>query len=248
MKLIATVFFASLALFSGHSYAFLGSLFGGSVASSIVYDPTNFVKNALIAATAVQQELNQLKQIEAATKSNSAGFDSNGVLSPGEQAARVRTLISSAQRLSNQINSSQKNYSELQSLFGAGNYKSTEEFGDAITRRRLAGDATAKNLFESAAAADSQLQASMVSHQKLNDALGGVAGVTEATQATTSAVGVLIQQNQAILGLMSSQSKATALQVAKDTAKATSGDESIKQFNDSKAAELAKMKKFYGAK
>lgn len=210
-----------------------GGGFGG-----VVFDPSNFVKNGVTAAQSITQEINALKQIEAQIKANASGLGGMDQSNASRQIANVQQLRGTAQTMLSSIGTSQSIFGEMQAMYGAGQYQSWDQFGQTMARRRAAGEATAKNLLTSSEVAYQQIEQSSQAHQTIAASLSGVNGVTEATQATASSVGVLITQNQALLGLMAASNAENAQKITQERIKDENKQDSIRTYEQRNRARL----------
>jgi type IV secretion system protein TrbJ len=177
----------------------------------IVFDPANFVRNTITSIQTVIDEINQIRQIEQLIKSNMAGLNIPGFSDLVAQANQIRSLVDSAQRLKTTIGNAQQSMTNIQAMYGAGNYRTWLEFGADIAKRKAAGDQVAINIMNAAEEADQQIVAASAAHAKIAASLNGVGGVTQAAQATGAAVGVLIQESKSMLALMSASAKLQGL-------------------------------------
>lgn len=214
--------------------------------AAVVFDPTNFIKNAITAQQAIVAEINAIKQIQQLAKSNSANFKGVDSMTAQQQNERIQQLSGSATRLSNSIGNSQQVVTQMQSIYGAGNYSNWTEFSAVLAKSKAAGDASTTNLINSAEVANQQIIDSSVSHRQIVDSLGGVAGVTEATQATTSAVGVLITQNQSMLGLLAASNKEAGRKAQMENIQQQNVQNDIKAYSDSTNQRYQQLKNQWG--
>lgn len=211
-----------------------------------VFDVANFIKNTTTSMQAVTQEMNQLRQIEQEIKANTANFDLSGSAGMSDQLASVRSVSKSAQVLKSAIGSSQDSFSNLQSVFGAGNYQNWGEFSNSINRRKALGDASANNLYQSAQTAMRQVQLASDNHQQIVDKASSVTGVTEAAQSTTAAVGVLIQQQNTMLAVQAAQNSEKALDVSKKAKEAQESEDRYMAYKKKEQDDLKNLESAYG--
>ena len=212
----------------------------------VVFDPTNFVKNAITAQQGIVAEINAIKQIEQMASSNLANFGGMDLMATQRQIESIKQLTGSAARLSNSIGNSQQVVTQMQSIYGAGNYSNWSDFSAVLAKRKAAGDASTTNLINSAEVANQQIIDSNASHKMIADSLGGVAGVTEATQATTSAVGVLIAQNQSMLGMISASNKESGRKVQMETIQQQNAQGEVKAYSDATNQRYQQLKNQWG--
>jgi P-type conjugative transfer protein TrbJ len=238
LRFAATV----VAIGLGASTPAMACLFGcGGGFGGIVFDPTNFAKNTVTATQSIIQEINALKQIEAQLKANAGTLGSLDQSNAAQQIANVQKLRGTAQNMLSSIGTSQSIFGEMQAMYGAGQYQSWNQFGQSMARRRAAGEATAKNLLSSSEVAYQQIEQSSQAHQSIAASLSGVSGVTEATQATASSVGVLITQNQALLGLMAASNAESAQKITQERIKDENQQDSMRTYEQKNRARLNEL-------
>lgn len=201
-----------------------------SQAQWAVFDLANFLKNSITSIQAVIDEVNQIKQIEQLIKGNLAGLNIPGFSDLVAQANQIRSLVDSAQRLRSTIGNAQQSMTNIQAMYGAGSYRNWTEFGADIARRKAAGDQVAINVMNAAEEADKQIVAANAAHEKIAASLNGVVGVTQATQATGAAVGVLIQESKSMLSLMSASAKLQGLAESRKTAEEEVANKALADF------------------
>lgn len=234
---------AIVAIGTGLSTSAIACFFGCSSAiGGIVFDPTNFGKNTITAAQSLIQEINDLKKIEQQLYANRAMLGGLDLNTATQQIANVQQLRGTAQNLLSSIGSSQTIFAEMQAIYGAGQYQSWTQFGQAMARRRAAGEATAQSLLSSSENAYKQIEQSSQAHQTIAASLSGVSGVTEATQATASSVGVLITQNQALLGLMAASNAESAQKITQERLKDEAQQDSMRTYEQMNRTRLNDLK------
>jgi P-type conjugative transfer protein TrbJ len=230
---------AAVAIGLGASSPAMACLFGcGGGFGGLVFDPTNFAKNTVTATQSIIQEINSLKQIEAQIKANANSLGGLDHSNAARQIANVQQLRGTAQTMLSNIGTSQSIFGEMQAMYGAGQYQNWEQFGQTMARRRAAGEATAKNLLSSSEVAYQQIEQSSQAHQTIAASLSGVSGVTEATQATASSVGVLITQNQALLGLMAASNAQSAQKITQERIQVENQQDSMRTYEQKNRARL----------
>lgn len=199
----------------------------------IVYDPTNHIQNTIAAVKAAAQEINQLRQLAIDTKQSMTGFGLVQQLSNSPELASLAEGITAAQDLHNAITEGRRTVEGLQNLFGASSFGNWQDFARSIAMRKQAGEKSAVQLMNAANAADKQIQQAYKAHKDVMSKMAGISGVTEAAQATANAVGVLIQQNQAMLMTMSAQAKDMSQERQVETLKNEAMENEVKRLSDS---------------
>jgi hypothetical protein len=214
----------------------------GASAMDIVLDPWNLTQNVTTAAQSVLTEIYVVRQYQQMLRSNLAGLSGNQFTNTMQQLGQLNSLMNAAQSLKQSLGVGANAVQNIQSLYGASNYPSFQSFTSSLAQRKAAGDADANNLINAAYNATSEIQSAEVAHQQVVNSLSGVAGPTEAAQATAAAVGTLVEQNQAFLGTLASMAQDQGMQRAKESqadADATSMAAAREQAN---AASLAALK------
>lgn len=234
-----------LALFAKSTFVFALTIPIASHAQWVVVDPTNLIQNTITAVESVINEINQVKQLQEMVKGNLSGLNIPGFSDFVAQARQIAALVDSAQKLKSVIGDAQSSVVNIQSMYGAGSYRSFSEFAADIARRKAVGERVATNVFRAAEEADQEIVAASAAHQKIAASLAGVSGVTEATQATASAVGVLIQQNQSVLSMMSAAAKAQGAAAARKDAEEEAANKSLADYQKRGAAEYKSLMNRY---
>jgi conjugal transfer/entry exclusion protein len=218
-------------------------LLSGSAWAFAVFDAANFLKNNITAYQSAQIEMRQYQNLMQMIRSNSAGLNDGNINNQAANLAKIRELYNATQNLQKRIGDSQSVFNNAQAMYGAGNYKSWSEFGSVIAKRKAAGESSAVNLVRSAELAQAQMMEANTAHSKLAASLSSVQGVTEASQATASAVGVLIGQNSSLLGMMSAQALETGRNLSKKQAQETEAENQAKSYIEQKNIELRAFNK-----
>lgn len=197
-----------------------------------VYDPTNHIQNTIAAVKATAQEINQLRQIQIDIKQNLMNFPLIDQISKSEELKMITEGLGAANALHNALTEGRRTVENMQFIYGASSYLNWSDFATSIAMRKNAGEAAAVRLYDSANAAEKQIQKAYEAHKKVMEKMPTISGVTEATQATANSVGVLIQQNQAMLMTMSAQAKDLGEQRQKATLEQEALEKEIKRLGD----------------
>jgi type IV secretion system protein TrbJ len=213
-----------------------------SSAQLMTFDPINYVMNYITAYKNISDEVMQLKQLEQMVKANRSMLSGNSLNDMNTQLARVQAMRFESERLQNAVGRSGDAFKNIETMYGASAAPNWTTFSDDMARKIRMQDKVATNTMTAAETADKQLQASLESHQRVANALGGAAGATEATQATGAAVGLVVQNSQAMLGLMSAQAKQQAFDAAKGDAKQQNGEAAIAAARERDKADLERFK------
>ena len=190
-----------------------------------VFDPTNYQKNMVSAAQLLINEINQLKQIEEQLKANAKTIvgDRSGV---ERRLTEIRQTIRSLGELQSSVGQGSQAWQKIQGVFASGNYTSWGEYTTVMAKRKAAGDATAKVLFESSQAASESLESATTAYKKILESSDEIQGAAEGAQAIVQTMGILVQQNKAIAAALSAQNNQAGVDVAKKTKQE---DDSMKQ-------------------
>jgi hypothetical protein len=203
-----------------------------SAGARIVFDPTNFVGANLANFYQLVKSLAEAKQhteqFKDMLKNEFPMADANVLYNATELVEAVRQM--------------QATVDSLQKNFAASPYTDWNGYITDVTKRAEDGNDSAKALIETAYEADARVRSADSAYRSVMGNLPKVKGVTEAAQATANAVGVVIQQNQAALGIMSAQARDTAMTRAEATAERKHEDMAIKKFRDTSDQALEAMK------
>lgn len=211
----------------------------------IVFDPTNFTQTTITAIQSVEAEVTRLKQLEVQIKENLNSFGGKDIADLKREYGKVMSVYDSAKTLQSSIMGVSQNFDDVKSLFGSGQSKSFSEFGQDMARRSRMGDAAAKNMYMNSQNAQATMKSAYENHQKLVDQASAVNGVTEAAQSTTAAVGILIQQNNALLAMVSADQTKKALETSAATQKQKQDDQFGIDYKKRIAAESAALNSKY---
>ena len=207
-----------------------------------VIDFANLGQNTASAISAVQQEINQIAQIDHMIKSN---LNTLGSLNPFDidlTSSDLAKLLSSANALKSALGNSATVATETQAMYGAGNYKNANDFATALAKRKAANEASAVNLLKTAEMAQQKVIDSNTKHQTVANSLTTVNGATEAAQATTSAVNVVIEQNQSLLSMVAASNSEQAKQVQEKSIKEQNTADAIKNYKNNNQTRLDELK------
>ena len=208
--------------YAGASLAIFG---GGGGGSGIVFDPTNYVQNTLTAVYAVKQEVREATRVVQDLKNISNKLSNvGGILQviPGLQD--VQNLVAVSMKLKSELESLGQVAETFKNLYGASQATTPANFLALLKKREVAGDASVKALMDNAKELQVKIERTTQQHQQLADSLAGVEGITQAVMTTTTAVGILVQQNQALLSAYQNINMTQAATLAKDNAKELQAD------------------------
>lgn len=205
------------------------ALFGGG--GRIVYDPTNHVQNLKSAVEATAQTITQAKIFIETQLTNQKLFElADSIADTSEIRALVGDVFRESQRLQGSIRQSQRALNDLQNVFGASRFHNWNEFAADIGRRKEAGDKQATALFDAAAHADMQIRNALDANRALLQKMPYVSGPTEALQASVNASSIVIDQNSAMLYMMSTQNKNQAQKMAEEAKKEEQHEQSLADY------------------
>ncbi len=190
-KKLASGLFASITLLSLNAHAL------------IVFDPSNFSRTTVTAVQAVEAQVIRLNQLKLQIQDNLRNFAGVDIARLQEEQRKIKSVYESAKRMQTSITGVKNDFEGVKAVFGSGNYQSFDQFVNDIKRRADAGDAVAKNMFLNSQNAQQTIKTAFEQHEILVDKASSVNGVTEAAQSTTAAVGILIQQQNSMLAMMS---------------------------------------------
>ena len=172
-----------------------------------VIDVSNLSQNLI---TAIEQTTNTItsgKQLIEDMKQTLNTFPIIEQISKSEELAQLIQLVQAAQGLQGALTSSKNVFDNFGSAFSVSQYTSFEEFVNSVARRKEQGDKSAKSLYDSAKLAEDQIAKAFEAHLGIMTGMPMIEGVTQAAQATTNSVGVVIQQQQAMLAMMSATTR-----------------------------------------
>lgn len=154
----------------------------------------------------------------------------------GSQLGQLSTQTQAVRVALDNINRSNQN---ITTAFGASQLTNFADFANNIGKRASEGNASAANLVNSARIATQQLGAANAAYSAVLSKLGNVAGVTQAAQATANSVGIVVQQQQSMLEMMSAQNQDLNLARVRQTKLDEEREKGYKAFIDRSAASLA---------
>ena len=179
------------------------SLFVQNAHAILVFDPSNFARNTVTAIQSVEAQVTRLNQLQLQVKENLNTFGGKDIANLRAEYSKVNATYNSAMNLKSSIVGVQNNFNNVSSVFGSGNFSSFSAFTADMSRRKSIASSISNNLYTNSQNAQVAMKTAFENHQKVVEQASSVNGVTEASQSTTAAVGVLIQQNNALLGMMS---------------------------------------------
>jgi len=221
------------------------AFFGRSATGGIVFDPNNYLRNTMSALQQQMATANSYIQTaqdirQTARKIGTLGAEAVGLSS--EDGRAILKFIQSGKNLYGALKKTADIDDRMKRSFANSKYLTWESFVKGIGDRREQGDATAKSLYDSAQFANDQLAKAHEQHQKIVKDLPDIEGVTDAAVSTTQAVGVLIQQNQAILQMMSEQTRAQGQELQRQAMEREQNERALKEHHDNLKEALDKDK------
>lgn len=172
-----------------------------------VIDVSNLSQNLITAIESTASTVIEGKQLVEDIKQTMNDFPLIEQLSKSQEMKQLIDLVKAADNLNGALRSAKATYDNLGGAFATSRYTSFREFLEHIERRRQVGDTAAKSLYDSAKLAEDQVGKAFDAHQEITASMPMVEGVTQAVQATANSVGVLIQQQQAVLAMMSATTR-----------------------------------------
>lgn len=209
------------------------SMAPAAYAQRIVFDPTNFFSANVLNYSTLLKKLAEAQLHTGLFKTmldNEFKFEDSEVRRSNDELALALRLMEQA-------------LMDIQHGYAASK---NEEFGEYMARigeRAEKGDKAAKTLMDNAYEADAKIVKANEAYRLTMERSAKVPGITQAVQSTTNAVGIVIQQNQAMLGIMSSTAKDTALKRAEETAKKKHDEQALKNYIEKTDAAYSKMEK-----
>jgi conjugal transfer/entry exclusion protein len=180
-----------------------------ALAARKVIDLANLSQNLITAIESTTNTIIGGKQLVEDMKQTLNTFPLIDQLSKSQELTQLIEVIRAAQKLNGALRDAKSTYEHIGSAFSSSRYTSFESFLSEIDRRRKVGDDTAKHLYDSAKLAEDQVAKAFEAHQSITAGMPMISGVTQAVQATANSVGVLIQQQQAVLAMMSASARDT---------------------------------------
>jgi len=133
----------------------------------------------------------------------------------------------------------------ISAAFATGNHRNFDDFLSSIGERRAAGDATATRLYDTSKIAFDQIDAANKQQQQILQNVPYVAGATEAAQATTNMVGVLVNQNNVMLATMAAQNAKVGVEVQATAAEREAREKALadaaKNFRDAAQRDMQRL-------
>jgi P-type conjugative transfer protein TrbJ len=217
------------------AFAFLASAHTPSRAQVIVYDPTNYVQNALQAVRALQQINNQITSLQnqaqmllnQARNLTSLPYSSQQALD--QSLSRTQQLLGQAQRINYDSNQIDQAFQRL--------YPQT--YSTSTSSQQLVADAQERWQVSRAGHQDSlQVQAGVVANldstRSETDALvtssQSAVGELQATQAGNQLVALQTKQLADLTALVAAQSRAQSLDGARTAANQEQAHEQLSRF------------------
>lgn len=187
-----------------------------SHAALAVIDKANLTQNIQTAIHQVLSYIEMLEQVKQATKTNKNEFSLSATFGAGVEMEQFLGIMAEGQQMLNSLRQGQRAFNDIQNVFGASKYDSWVNFAVNISERRKLGDQDAMKLFDSAYAANAQIKKAYEANQKILRNVRNISGPTEGLQAAVNSLGVVIDQNSAMLLAMSSNNQMEAQKIEKD--------------------------------
>jgi conjugal transfer/entry exclusion protein len=197
-----------------------------------VIDVANLTENAVTAFEQVANTITAGKQYIEDVKQTLNTFPLIDQLSKSQELAQMIDVIKSAQKLQGALRDAKSTYEYLGSAFASSRYTSLETFLNEIGKRREVGDETAKALYDSAKLAEDQVAKAYDAHMAITAGMPMIEGVTQATQATANSVGVLIQQQQTVLAMMSASTRDLGKERQRQYTERANEEEALKRYKE----------------
>lgn len=175
-----------------------------------VIDAANLAANSI---TSVEQALNTAQAYISAyndvlqTWNETTTFDIASVFLGTQEKEALLAFIRTGSNVLGALRKTQDVYEQMQRTYSISKFNRWEDFLKDFQTRKDRGDSMAKNLYQAALVAEDELAKAHEQHMKIVNEMPMIHGVTEASKATAQSVGVLIQQNQGLLQLMSQQTR-----------------------------------------
>ncbi|WP_234265128.1 hypothetical protein [Hydrogenophaga sp. NFH-34] len=217
--------------------AFLGMSLGAHQSSSAYVLPVVEVGPNVWAniATEYEQAINTAQAYISAyndvlqTWNEISTFDVASVFLTTDEKNALMSFISTGKNVYGAVRKTQDVYTQLQTAFATSPFQRFEDFLKDFSRRNAHGEQMAKTLYDAAVVAEDELKKAHEQHTRVVNEMPNIHGVTEAAKATAQSVGVLIQQNQGVVQLLSAQVRAQ-------------GQELQRQYQEQAQDEEAKLK------
>jgi conjugal transfer/entry exclusion protein len=201
-------------------FAFIALIAPGVAMARIVFDPSNYAKNTY---TSIQQYLNTANSYISAiqdVRQTTRNIDSVVIGKLGldtDELQLMRQFIRTGNNLKGAVYQVSQIQNDLNRSFVGGNkYLTWRDFIANIGHRRVQGDKSAKSLYEAANSGQESLRLAYEKHMRIVKEMPKIQGVTDAALTTSEMVGVLIEQNQAMLMMMSSGAQADGEKIQKE--------------------------------
>jgi P-type conjugative transfer protein TrbJ len=204
-------------------------------AQMLVYDPSNFAQNVLVAARALQQVNNQINSLQNQALMllnqgrNLAKLPYSSLQAIDQSIARTEQLLSQAQRIAYDINQIDQAFAQTYPQSYAGSTSSQQLFSDAQTRwqNALAGYQDALRVQAGVVQA---LDTTRAQTDALVSSSQSATGILQATQAGNQLVALQTRQLLDLTALIAAQSRAQSLAGARTTAGDAQAQAQFNQF------------------
>ena len=203
--------------------------FGG-----IVYDPTNYAQNVLTATRTLEQINNQVQQIQNQATSlmnqsrNLTSLPLSELNALQDQVQRTRQLLGEAQRIAYDVQQIDQAFDQRYRSIDI-NASDQRLIADARERWETSVGAFQDSLRVQAGVVGN-IEGSRASMDRLVGASQSAAGALQATQAGNQLLALQSQQIADLTALVAAQSRAQALESARDAATEAQGRENFRRF------------------
>ncbi|MDE3021170.1 MAG: hypothetical protein KGI54_04860 [Pseudomonadota bacterium] len=227
-------------------YAGLAIAGGGPSAagSSLVFDPTNYIKNTLTAQTAVQEEqqlvqqyITQLQQL-ALQKANSIGLSQQQLnvsqTALQNQIVQYSDYNNSLKNLYGSLGGANQYMNNVQSMVSASNL-SEQDWYDREQSLASQGNAQATVLFNQGQSVIGQVNDDMAVRAQLQSSLQGSPGLNKTMSTTTQYLDLVSEQNAQALQIMAAREQNDAvkqsIQDSREKAESSAYNQQIQKMN-----------------
>jgi P-type conjugative transfer protein TrbJ len=203
--------------------------FGG-----IVYDPSNYAQNVLTAARALQQVNNQIQQIQNQAQSlinqakNLASLPFSTLATLQQQVQRTQQLLAQAQRIAYSVQSIDEAFTTRYN--GATASTSSAQMVANAQESWKTSVAAFEDTLKVQAGVVGNIDGTRTSMNGLVTASQSATGALQATQAGNQLLALQSQQIADLIAVVAAQSRAQALEMARQTTAEADGQERFRRF------------------
>ncbi|SRR5216684_2233562 len=203
--------------------AFLLPFASPVAAQTVVYDPSNYAQNVLIAARALQQINNQIRSLEnqlqmlVNQRKNLTSLSYSSLQTIERSLAQTQQLLNQAQRPPYNVNQIDQTFQRLYPQTYSGSTSSQQFFNDAQSRwqNSLAGHQDALRVQAGVVQA---LDVTRTQIDELISSSQSAAGILQAAQASNQLIALLTRQLADLTAVVAAQARAQSLDGARTTA------------------------------